>query len=126
MTGQVGAAPPPSLPTGAPSPPPPPPPCPGHGGWPAPPPPAPGPRGQTGCASHTHGRPICRVVGKPLCAPRRPVSLKIGPQIKPNQIKSNPPPPPFAQATPCPPPPPLLLHFISNPPPSAPSCWVAN
>ena len=51
------------------------------------PPPPPGPRRRTG-VHHTHGRPICRVVGKPSCAPRRPVSLKISPQIKSNQIKS--------------------------------------
>ena len=37
---------------------------------------------------HAHGRPICRVVGKPSCAPRAAYE----PQDRPsNQIKSNPP-----------------------------------
>ena len=40
---------------------------------------------------HAHGRPICRVVGKPSCAPQAACE----PQDRPsNQIKSNPPPPP--------------------------------
>ena len=50
---------------------------------------------------HTHGRPICRVVGKPLCAPQTTYEPQDRPsnQIKSNQIPESlqsPPPPPGA------------------------------
>ena len=55
-----------------------------------------------------HGQPICRVVGDAIVLhPRRPVSLKIGPQIQ-IQIQIQIPPPPSASATPCLSP--FLLH----------------
>ena len=63
-----------------------PPPIPLHGDRPAPPPPGPRARPGVHCM---HGQPICRVVGTAIERPRWPVSLKIGPQIKSNQIKSN-------------------------------------
>ena len=66
----------------------PPPPCPGHGGAACPPPP-PGPRAWTGSASHAWPADMQSGRDSHRAPPRRPVSLKIGPQIKSNQIKSN-------------------------------------
>ena len=78
--------------------------------WHAPPPPAcVGGRG----VHHMYGRPICRVVGKPLCAPQAAYEPQDRPstQIKSNQIKSS---PPYLPPYPYPP-----LHHSPSPRPPA-------
>ena len=56
-------------------------------------PPSPSPR-QRLAVRRMHGGPICKVAGTAIKRPpRRPMGLKIGPQIKSNQIKSYTPPP---------------------------------
>ena len=100
--GAQSPPPPPTPPRVGPSPPPLPLPLPTRGTavWPPPPPPPPARIGGRG-VHHTHGWPICRVVGKPSCAPQAACEPQDRPsnQIKSNQIKSNPTPqrehPPF-------------------------------
>ena len=71
-----------------------PPPLPARGaGWPAPPPP--GPRMQTGRASHAWPADMQSRGESHRAPPRRPVSLKIGPQIKSNPPSKAPTPPPL-------------------------------
>ena len=62
-----------------------PPPCPGHGGAATPP----GPRARTGHALHAWPANMQGRRDSHRAPPKRPVSLKIGPQIKSNQIQAD-------------------------------------